>query len=196
MTHMQRAFPIAAPGRTSVRQMLRAATTALHAEVDGRFSGPFDTDSSAYEAFLTALARAVSPLERALEQGGVDRVLPDWPLRRRSDALERDLAILGIRAPAPIPVEVTRDEARLFGRLYVLEGSRLGGSLLVKRVRASADPRVRTATNYLSHGAGADLWRGFLQRLEHSDAVAAAPERTMLGAREAFRLFMTEQAHG
>lgn len=175
--------------------MLRAATAALHAEVDARFSGPFDTDKNAYGAFLTALARAVLPLEGALEQGGVERMFPDWPARRRSAELEHDLEILGIPVPSPVPVSVTRNEARLFGRLYVLEGSRLGGKLLVKRALANADPQVRAATNYLGHGAGADFWRGFLQRLEDSAAVAAAPDRTMLGAREAFGLFRTEPAH-
>ncbi len=193
---MRHAFHMAAPERPSARQMLRAATASLHEEVDARFSSPFDTDKNAYVAFLTALARVVRPLEAALERGGVDRLLADWPLRRRSDALERDLEILAVRVPSPISVGVTRDEARLFGRLYVLEGSRLGGRLLVRRALANADPRVRAATHYLGHGAGADFWGGFLRRLEGSEAVAASPERTMLGAREAFGLFMTEQAHG
>lgn len=176
--------------------MLRAATADLHAEVDARFSGPFDADENAYSAFLTALARVVGPLERALEQGGVARLVSDWPLRRRADALDRDLALLGISMPTASTIDVTRDEARLFGRLYVLEGSRLGGRLLVKRARENADPRVRAATNYLGHGEAADLWRGFLQRLEGSEAVAASPARTMLGAREAFALFGAEPAHG
>lgn len=192
---MQRAFPNAAHARPSARQLLRSATAALHAEVDGRFSGPFDTDKNAYTAFLRTLARAVPPLEHALEQGGVERLLPDWRSRRRSDALQRDLDLLGVRAPVALSVDATRDEARLFGRLYVLEGSRLGASLLVKRVRASTNPTVRAATNYLSHGTGADFWRGYLQRLENSEAVAAAPERAMLGAREAFELFTAGQAH-
>lgn len=175
--------------------MLRAATAALHEEVDERFSGPFDTDREAYTAFLLALARSVRPLEAALEAGGVERFLPDWNKRRRSGALERDLDILAVAVPAPTPVPVTRDEARLFGRLYVLEGSRLGGKLLVKRALANMDPTVRAATNYLGHGAGADFWRGFLERLEGSAAVAASPERTLLGAREAFELFKAERAH-
>ena len=175
--------------------MLLSATSALHGEVDGRFSGPFDTDKNAYSAFLVMLARAVPPLERALEEGGVQRLLPDWRLRRRADALERDLDILGVSKPTAIAVDVTRDEARLFGRLYVLEGSRLGAKLLVKRARENAEVEVRAATNYLAHGAGADFWRSFLQRLENSEAVAASPERTMLGAREAFGLFMMEPAH-
>lgn len=175
--------------------MLRAATAALHDEVDARFSGPFETDRNAYQAFLVSLARAVRPLESALEAGGIERLLPDWPERRRSQALERDLAILAVPLPVAVAVPVTHDEARLYGRLYVLEGSRLGGRVLVKRALANADPQVRAATNYLAHGVGADFWRAFLERLEASAAVAAAPARAMLGAREAFGLFREEPVH-
>lgn len=177
--------------------MLRTATAELHEEVDARFSGPFEADKNAYRAFLLALARAVVPLEAALEAGGVERLLPDWPSRRRTGALERDLDLLAVPLPLPVPITVgiTRDEARLYGRLYVLEGSRLGGRVLLKRALANGDPGVRAATNYLGHGAGNDLWRSFLQRLEASAAVAASPERTMLGAREAFALFREEAVH-
>ena len=175
--------------------MLRAATTDLHAVVDARFSGSFDTDENAYSAFLRGLASVVPPLEQALEQGGVERLFPDWARRRRSAALLRDLDIMRVPPPVAKPVAVTHDEARVFGRLYVLEGSRLGGRLLMKRALANTDPRVRAATNYLGHGAEADFWRGFLQRLEGSQAVRAAPDRTMLGARETFGLFVGERAH-
>ncbi len=106
--------------------MLRAAATAaLHEEVDERFSGPFDTDREAYTAFLLALARAVRPLEAALEAGGVRRFSAGLEQARRSGALERDLDILAVAVPAPTPVPVTRDEARLFGSLYVLERVRV-----------------------------------------------------------------------
>lgn len=175
--------------------MLRAATATLHAEVDARFSGPFGTDRNAYEAFLAALAQAVLPLERALEQGGVGRLLPDWTDRRRSEALKQDLGVLGVAVPPPADVSVTTDEARLFGRLYVLEGSRLGGKLLARRAAESGDPQVRAATHYLGHGVGSDFWRSFLQRLETSEAVLGSPQRTLLGAREAFGLFKAEPAH-
>jgi heme oxygenase len=195
MDQMRLDTTLAAPGRSSARQMLRAATATLHAEVDARFSGPFGTDRMAYEAFLTALACAVLPLERALEEGGVGRLLPDWTERRRSEALKQDLEMLGVAVPPALDVSVTTDEARLFGRLYVLEGSRLGGKLLVKSAAESGDPKVRAATHYLGQGSGADLWRGFLQRLEASDAVKSSPQRTLLGAREAFGLFGAVPAH-
>jgi heme oxygenase len=192
---MRQALNMPREGRFSARQTLRAATASLHTEVDARFGGSFETDHNAYRSFVTALARVVRPLEAALEAGGVSRILPDWPLRRRSVALERDLQILGIPVPVPVVVHVTDDEARLFGRLYVLEGSRLGSRILVKSAHANAAPSVSAATNYLEHGAGADFWEAFLVRLERSEAVAAFPERTILGAREAFGLFIASQAH-
>ncbi len=48
MPQMRRAFPIAAPGRFSAHQVLRAATVALQAGVDVRFSDPFETDTNAH----------------------------------------------------------------------------------------------------------------------------------------------------
>jgi len=51
--------------------MLRAPTAALRAEVDVRFSGPFETDKNGNASLFTPLARTVPPLELPLEQGSV-----------------------------------------------------------------------------------------------------------------------------
>ena len=173
--------------------MLRAATADLHAAVDARFSGSFQGVVS-YAALLSALAAALVPIERALEASGIVRVLPDWPRRRRTDLLLADLAVLG----APLPIEVdppeVKGEARQFGVAYVVEGSRLGGKLLLRRALAHPDERVRAATGYLAHGAS-DLWPSFVARLEASTAVSRAPEEAVAGARLAFSLFC-ESAHG
>ena len=178
--------------RPSARQSLRAATADLHAIVDTRFSRAFGRDRLAYAAFLSALARAVLPLEAALEEGAVEQLMPDWPRRRRSAALHHDLRQLGLPIPVPAAVGPVAEEARLFGMLYVLEGSRLGGKLLRRRALAHPDVEVQAATQYLSHGAGSDLWRTFLDRLEASPAVARAPGAAISGARAAFALFAPE----
>jgi heme oxygenase len=169
--------------------MLRAATSELHALVDARFSGPFDRDEEAYAGFLAALARVVVPLERALEQGGVEHVLPDWAERRRSEALANDLADLEEPLRDPMPVDPVDGEARQFGMLYVLEGSRLGGKLLLQRALAHPQQQVRSATRYLAHGADKAFWPSFVSRLESSEAVAASPDEAVAGARAAFTLF-------
>jgi heme oxygenase len=195
MTSLQDARP-AVSARSTVRQLLRAATADLHAAVDARFSADFDSGGAAYGRFLTALGSVVPPLEAALEAAGVERLLQDWQRRRRSPFLQWDLRTLGLAVPAPLPVVPPRGEAGLFGMLYVLEGSRLGGKLLLRRALASPEPRVRAATRYLGHGDGGELWRAFVERLEASAAVACSPDAAIAGAREAFALFAPGASHG
>lgn len=185
----------AARERFPTRTLLRAATADLHSAVDARFSGDFESDRESYVGFLTALARVVPALEAGLEAGGVESLLPDWPERRRAAALRNDLDELGATMPEAKPVAPPHGEAELLGMLYVLEGSRLGGKLLLRRALDNPDPAVRAATRYLSHGADRDLWPRFLECLESSPAVAAHPQDAVRGARIAFGLFSDQPAH-
>ena len=180
---------------SSTRQLLRAATADLHAEVDARFSGNFSRDTTAYTDFLSALAGALVPLEHALEESGVERILPDWPERRRAALVFADLETLAVEPPLPADAPAVAGEAQQFGVAYVLEGSRLGGKLLLRRALAHPDERVRAATRYLSHGADRDFWPSFVKRLEASSAVTRAPDEAVAGARMAFSLFR-EPRHG
>jgi heme oxygenase len=165
------------------------ATADLHAGVDAGFSGSFERDTSGYIAFLTSLAHVVVPLERALETAGVSLLLPDWSERRRTRALVEDLRDLDREPPTEAIVPPMGGEAWQFGALYVLEGSRLGGAVLVRRALDNADIRVRAATRYLGHGSGRSFWPSFLARLEASSAVRQAPQEAVAGAREIFTLF-------
>lgn len=176
--------------------MLRTATADLHAEVDARFSDAFKGDVSDYSSFLSALVAALAPLERALESAGIHAAVPDWEERRRASLLLDDLHTLGAAPPREIDPPSVDGEARQLGIVYVLEGSRLGGKLLLRRALGHADSRVRAATRYLSHGAGRDLWSSFLVCLEGSSAVTDAPDEAVAGARAAFALFSDRAAHG
>ncbi|WP_028238927.1 biliverdin-producing heme oxygenase [Stutzerimonas azotifigens] len=167
----------------SLRQWLRQASGPLHARVDEAF-GAFALDSrEGYRRFLRAHGRALGTLEPALEAAGVDRLLADWPQRRRRMALRDDLAQLGEPMPAPLAAPAIGGEAWCWGAVYVLEGSRLGARVLTARVRP-AEP-----LGYLGHGAGQPLWPGFLQALE-SGAQALDPAQLQAGAEAAFALFL------
>jgi len=176
--------------RLTPRWILRNATAGTHARLDALVEAQSFTRRAGYESFLTASAQALSAAEHMLEASGVAALVPDWPSRRRMPALEADLAGLGVRLPAPLETPAApygRDA--MLGALYVLEGSRLGARVLLKRAQDSADPAIAANTRYLSHGAGARLWQTFLETLEADPSLAAHPEAAVRAAEETFALF-------
>lgn len=179
-----------------LRWHLRAATEALHAEADG-LAGRFTlTDRRGYAAFLAWHARAMPGLEQGCA-AALQAEWPDWPAHSRAAALEADLAVLGRPLPPALPAPAL-DRAAALGAAYVLEGSRLGNAMLLRAVRAAADPALARATAYLSHrpereDAG---WPGFVARLE-----AALPDPALWpaaagGACLAFNHVLAALRHG
>jgi heme oxygenase len=166
----------------SVRAQLRAATADAHTRVDAAFSRFALASREDYARFLEAQGGALIPLERALDAGAAPALGIDWPARRRSAALLRDLAALGYPAPeaqelAPIDVP----EAAL-GTIYVLEGSRLGGALLKRSVDAALP------AEFLAPGAPG-AWRALLDTLESALQSPAQVDAAIAAAGAAFDLF-------
>jgi heme oxygenase len=168
----------------SIRELLRSATASDHAQVDQRFAPLLVQGFAGYREFLRLSAAAVLPLEQALVEAGVERILPDWTQRARGPSLRADLAELGIAAPSCAQPPAIGGEAYQFGMLYVLEGSRLGAKILLPNL-AGHFPALR----YLRHGEGQPLWPSFLKRLESSGAVRRSPDGAVAGAHAAFAWF-------
>ncbi len=157
-----------------VRQALREATMAGHQRVDDLFSRfALDTPES-YGAFLKAHARALAPLEAMAR-----------PDAARLPKLAQDLTALGEPMPEGLSIHESDSDAFRWGALYALEGSRLGGSVLVRRVPDDL-PRA-----YLSAVHGKGEWQAFQQSLdaaaegEGDDWIGEAVQ----GAQAAFALF-------
>ena len=148
-----------------------------------------------YRVFLAANAAAVAPLEAWAEAAGAADVLPDWPARRRAAALAADLADLGAgQAPAPISPDLgPASVSALFGALYVLEGSRLGGRVILDMIVRQADPRVLLATRFLRHGDGLRLWPTFVASLETFVTGGESLRIATAAAQAAFRCFAAAQ---
>lgn len=73
-------------------------------------------------------------VEDALNEANAEIHLPDWHERRRTMALRSDLNLMGLAIPEPAQVTPFRGEAEVLGAIYVLEGSRLGGAVLIRTV--------------------------------------------------------------
>lgn len=177
----------------SLHAYLRLNTRAWHDRVDAAFE-KFDlTTEPGYRSFLEAHAHVVPGCERHLVNSGCGTRFPGWTGDARTPALRSDLDTMGVAKPIPraldqdqVPMS-TADPA-LVGMMYVLEGSRLGGRVLARRVEMGSNARCRSATQYLSHDGGVS-WRSFLHRLETLEFTEVEIEAALAAAIEIFRLF-------
>ena len=163
--------------------MLRAATMPDHDLVDSAFAAHDLADRAGYVRFLMAHAAALPAAEDAL----AIRDLPPW--RRRTPVLAADLALLGAVMPEPLPFTVPAGRAAALGALYVVEGSRLGGVLLARRVAADLPAAYLGA----KHRRGE--WRDLLTAIDTQvgeDAIAEA----VAGAHAAFALYAAAAGRG
>lgn len=166
------------------RHALRAATADAHERVDRAFSAFDLTGRDGYTRFLLAQAEAFLPVEAAIDAAGADAFLTDWPARRRSANLLADLDRLDARLPIGADRLLFRSREEIFGAIYVLEGSRLGGRMLARSIPADL-PRSFIGTT------DAGLWRTLIEVLDkhliseeqHGLAIAAA--RRVFGLFEA-----------
>jgi len=161
-----------------IRTKLRAATADEHRRTESSFAAILAalSDAQSYGAFLRAHARAFPAVGRALSAG------LDWPAwRARWHALESDLAALDLDPPPALSIAPVASRAEALGMAYVLEGSRLGSTLLLTRVPAGLP------SAYLAGGHDRAPWRllvGLLETIDPIDETAA-----IAGAITAFDTF-------
>ncbi|KAA2236107.1 biliverdin-producing heme oxygenase [Salinarimonas soli] len=180
---------------------LRAGTGAAHEAVEHATGLPGSVATLAeYRACLAGFARVIGPLEQSL------RAVPGFAAygicldeRARMPALRADLRHLGIDADALAPVSPPRlgDLAAGLGALYVVEGSVLGGRVILDALSGRLGDEIAAAAAFFG-GRGPRtglLWQTFRAALDRfgedhpgraSDVIAGA-ERTFDAFTAAFR---------
>ena len=158
--------------------ILRARTAAAHEVVDAAYGAYRLDDRESYTAFLIAHARGLPAVEAWLAGQAIA-----FPWRARREALAADLAALGRDMPEPLSFSCATDEAARWGALYVTEGSRLGGVMLVRQVGKGL-PRA-----YLESGFGPGEWRDFRHALDAAADDEAWIDRAAAAAERVFALY-------
>ncbi|UAJ12606.1 biliverdin-producing heme oxygenase [Glacieibacterium megasporae] len=164
---------------------LRDATSSFHVNVDKEYSRFDLADKTGYGRFLLAQTQATGAAEACLV---LDQTLPAW--RPRAPLLAEDLRLLGLTAPRLLRFAPQDRDGWLWGVLYVLEGSRLGGAVLVKRLSADVP------SAFLSSRHRAGEWRTLVCSI---DALGARQGQVWLdaaieGARDCFNLHVRAAA--
>lgn len=144
-----------------------------------------------FDAFLaTAETQVLAAADDWLAGAGFARV------SRRPD-LARDLAVLSAAGVPPLSGDVVLPQAldvparpgAALGLLYVVEGSRLGGQVLARRVGGTLPADVREATHFLG-SPGVDVaehWRRVGAVIDTLGDTPQISEDACLAAQDAFR---------
>jgi heme oxygenase len=180
-------------------QTVRQRTTELHQEIEARFNLPSRTaDRERYAELLLKMLGFHELLERQFAEAGLESAAIDFAPRRKRQWLVDDLHMLGISdaviadAPRCSLLAPPRSIAEAVGRLYVVEGSTLGGKhiaqSLKQRLNLSADNGARFFNSY-GDSLG-QMWRSFTTAADaYCGTDAARIEAACDGAADTFRAF-------
>lgn len=162
--------PVHQPADEPLSEELRRFTAPLHARVEATLGLPGSiTDGRSYRAWIARFYGLYEPLEQTLQS---DRDWSQWGLavqeRAQSGRLASDLAVLQVdrgtivrAASSDLPD--LPSFAHALGALYVLEGSTLGGQIILRHLQARASDVTGGAIAFFTgHGAQTrPMWQSF-----------------------------------
>jgi len=174
---------------SDVHQRLRVATQADHERLESRADLLRRVATPAgRKAVVRQFWRLHAETEAAVAPWLDDVEGLDFRGRRRTQRLAADLETLGLDAPADRPEaqEVT-SLGEALGRLYVLEGSTLGGRLIRRSLTAQgSDMSGLSFLDPYGEQTG-ERWRAFLAVLDRALRTPEALEAAVRGAVAGFR---------
>lgn len=178
-----------------VHATMRSATASAHRALDHH---PLmqrlvesDLTREQYAESLAAMYRPHARLEQLVHDSS-HHSGAGLELSARRKLLEADLLDLGWpAAPAlPNPLEPVAGRAAWWGRVYVLEGSRLGGAVIARRIRSSLGDSV--PIRFFGQAIAPDGFAALLVMLERALQGQDDLEQAVAGAQAAFGAYKAE----
>jgi heme oxygenase len=174
-----------------MRFRLRDRVSALHERLDQTIEAKCFAAGVRLDRLLMIHHQALTAIVPALERAQARRALPGWDGPSRLSAIEADLKMLGITPAAQDMVDlVLAADEEIWGFLYVLEGSSLGGRILLRRVEHDGSPAQLRALRYLRGSGVGGCWSSLISRLDALDYHGDPFEIAVAGARKAFDVYL------
>ena len=181
-----------------MRPRLRQVTAELHRSAERHFGLESRAwDQRAYRAMLERLWGFYAPLENALMRLDWRRCAIRMEVRCKRAWLESDLVSLGAapedlsRLEACGALPCLEDVPEGLGALYVVEGSTLGGQVILRTLQDILDISPRAGGLFFSsygRGTGA-MWRDYLDVMEDVARTPRAAHAIERAAVETFAAF-------
>lgn len=191
---------------------LRTETASLHERVEHAVALPARLRSDAsYAELLTRFYGLCAPLEEEIRRAAAEETIAselvglDLASRRRASRIVDDLRVLGWNdeAVAVIPrleeLPPSNNAASVYGCLYVLEGSTLGGQVISHEVELRLGLTSQHGCSFFA-GYGEQtrpMWTSFCRELTaFADGNPTAHDDIVAAAVETFACFETWAAEG
>jgi len=173
---------------TEIREATKDAHQSLEKQVVLRLKNI--RSNADYAALLKFFYAYFNGLEEALKPYITAEVLPDYGARRNSGFLKNDIEALGSNTTdlpgAAIP-EIT-NHLQALGALYVMEGSIMGGGIIVKMLeKAGVTQGVSFFSGYGE--ATPQMWGAFTAVLNQQATSTSEKETVINTANETFNQF-------
>ncbi|MBT2560156.1 biliverdin-producing heme oxygenase [Pedobacter sp. ISL-68] len=150
---------------------IKEATKISHQELEAKVVRKLKAIRSEadYADVLKYFYAYFSSLEKAIAPYITKDVLPDYPSRRNSSYLKRDIEELGsaITDLPPVTVPAITNTVEALGALYVMEGSIMGGPYIVQMLNKGG---IKKGVSFFSgYGeATGQMWGTFVEVLNNS----------------------------
>jgi heme oxygenase len=177
---------------------LRHATHDFHKRVEKLT--PFfrkDFDRSAYLRWLDLMFAFYRPIDSAVEISNF-RSQTNWDYQPRSVLIQRDTELLANRGPKDVSDSVgglaelstLTTIAQIAGMLYVVEGSALGGNILLKVLGRSAGVTAAAGASFFApHGELLEIrWKEYVQLIAHQTTSPEFQADVVSGAVTTFKV--------
>ncbi|OJW84961.1 MAG: hypothetical protein BGO69_10480 [Bacteroidetes bacterium 46-16] len=188
--------PAPATAQEAFLDKLRSATGPMHRALEATaLSQALQKDDlpvAAYASYLAYMASIVACCEQELFPL-LSNIIPDLAQRRKLPLLEQDLALLGSVVALPtvpayrgLPEEMGTGFA--LGYLYVVEGSVLGGRVLLKHIEKCLGYNAQEGARFFAgYGAATGpMWRSFLEVFTGYTVAHGLGEEVIGGSQYAF----------
>lgn len=180
---------------STIHARLRSATQAVHLELERHLAivRP-EVSLVRYTRIIALFYGFYRPIEAGLNRLNTLAPARTFPLRARTELLERDLLSLGlaVQAISDLPtctdLPNLREPEHFAGCLYVLEGASLGGQVIIRSLRETLGLTDRGGTAFFA-GDGASTaarWKCVLEWLEHVSRSGLQVEQIVASAHETF----------
>lgn len=178
---------------------LKQATADLHQQTEEKLYASQIMDGtlllSEYKHLLLTHFQFHGALENELEKRNFGAETFDLESRRKLPALRKDLQEMNISEPEVADLFTDWSDEQLLGACYVAEGSTLGGKVIEKHLRKSAE--LKSVPQFYFYGIygehTGEKWKVFSQFLAAQGS--QHPRQVVQGACDAFRLFQVSAEH-